>query len=1624
MPTKLDYINELERRYGRSPEIDELRRRYTSQEIVDWVLKPDAPRQFVDIASELELPIGTVEQIYDPSQPPAFDDYGTVPSLNLGFIRDAYTGLQRKDIPQFELVEQGDQQYLTLPRPRTTWEKIKGFFIGGNEEARWTKKGRYEKFHDALSPVMYISLRGTIGRCLEIPQLGWAIVKRVVPENALTEDVYNMDLIKAMGWAANYNPSGFTKLIAGTAEILGGAQTAGEIGARFNLLVKGTDWGSKALRAEQIGAIYISISNIVKSLAGKVDTGTDYGENGIRTAAGTVGGFGLFSMSASLVKAGWKLFLKNHPKFGKLVDDYFFNKYKKAIIKEAQRREARGETSLTPEQQRKVQESHLKAKREVLEARKIFRETGDKTQWDRVRAYYTGLSEGKLTPSPSGDVTVKDFGKYPIVKTQQPVPKTPIAIKPKAPQTPKINTRAIGEVNKQILNNEAYKFVQGEESQAGGSLADRVPLNVKQPYYIDPKDWGEIRDVVQDNPYLKKIFKKGKPGDRKHNFKIDEWANENFIRASDTPEEIMQYSDKLPGRENVPDVSLFVEAIQAAYAAKRGGMEGKISRSALDNALASNHPMAVELEWLVRKKDLLRQGLSKEEIDFAEQEYYNNIQGEYDAYKQAKEKSLKAPTPTDIDTASYEAEERRAIQEESKISEADISDFLEGITSETPPAPKRSVDLLGRVELKGGAKGKQQEFLDKEQYKTLKERERIVAENDLVGQQTFLTSPKKGKGLASGFALLPPVSVVNEIGAEHPNIDVPYSQKDIGILQNYILTPVNQASHTGNLDIIKATQTMALAGIKMNNEIRAVLHDDQAIYKSLPRGYKKDNGKKFFELMDKHFSPEEIDQAKDIPDKVKVVLKHFKLQDENVRQEIIKQKRKLAAAAYRNKTLTELQRMAVENDIAITKQGKTKRINRTKAELSEELANKEISNEWGRQWSHIQHIFFGQYELFYTLMGEKGPEKHFIGRAETRAEAYQKLLDWKNARKAAGYKDYNTIQLTASPEINIPLDVLRLSKGQYGVLRKQLKEAADMTSQEISDALKGVISTKARKQKWWGALMFRTGKSGFSTDFWKVWSAQTTQFVRWKHLNQMNKDVEPLIEKVRAQGLTGWANYLEDTKNFIWGTRRSVASKALDQLLERIPVLGDYVKPFALERWAGLIKSFQYWTKLQTGRFYVLNSLQPLQTLWPVVGEKGLYKGFKLYYSKEGQELLKKYNVSGISGKLHETLAIKGRKFERYTPAGASEIRNQGVAFLSLFDYAKTKLGYTDADAARYGILRGQLFTQFTYTGGDVPRAMRGPIGGVVLQFKRFQVKNLELFSRLIREGNYGGAARWVAALGLLGGVRLLTSSLSLIGAGAYVTKKIYDYIKKEYGEDVADTIAYGIPALLGVDMSGSLTPLDVPYGRNIPEKIGNTILGASGQQIVRLFTDMASDEVAKEVGLANRALKSIAETSPTIKQFQFLVKALQKDTSTYDTRQRKRYKLEVVDLWKKAFGFRPVEESRQRMIIEAMIEIKMDYDDVCDSLALSLIELGSIADLPDDYTKWPAEAKKILSKIQRQARNWQATYPEFSITSESVLERIKNRTEAREFTQLQREWVRLSKNLKKAFVQDVKQKE
>lgn len=857
--------------------------------------------------------------------------------------------------------------------------------------------------------------------------------------------------------------------------------------------------------------------------------------------------------------------------------------------------------------------------------------------------------------------------------------------------------------------------------------------------------------------------------------------------------------------------------------------------------------------------------------------------------------------------------------------------------------------------------------------------------------------------MAGGFLAVPGRPTTTDdahaarIEDKQPGIVIHGKKRDLGVLQKWALTLGNQSRNAEHPLVQRVGRLLVGVPMKMSAEFEADVRRDGAEYRKLPREYRRNKGERFFELMDRELSPEQIDAATDIPDAVKPTLKHFKRQDERMRLAIIRQKRAMAEAMYRSQDVPTLAAAAKEAGLYVQarQQGNAGLrlwdMNQeqwtTKEAVAAQLAQRTVPDSWGKRWAHIQHIFFGQYELAWIEDTEDGPRKHFIGRAENQAEAYEKLNIFR-----IDNPDIPIERLEAVPEMNLPLDVMRIGRRHMQALQAQLKDSAELANQEVRDALRGVIGKKESKTKYWGAMQHRKGAEGYSTDFLRVWKTSLGQFYRWHYLTQLNRTIQPMAEQIRADGYKHWADHLEHWLQFLWGKKRGVMAEQLDRMLSRVPVLGRYVKPFALERLTGMIKSVNYWRHLQTGRFYVINSFQPLQTLWPVVGTKGMYRALKLLYSAEGREILRRHHVGGMSSKLHEA-GMRHSRFDKFTPAGASEMRNQALSFLALYDHG-VKTGLDDAAAADYARDRGQIFTQFAYTPADIPRIMRGPIGGMVLQYRRFTIKQLELLGRLARDRRYGGVARWVIAQAMLGGVKVAT-----LGMGAAWLRALWRKLRDEEGEEVADAVVYGLPGLAGVDMSGSINLIDIPYGRNVKEKIGTVALGPTGETAVRMYEAVKERKTARERTPLGAIGKIAVGTSPTVRQFQYLAKALSKDTSNYDSKERGLYELRLADLWRKAFGFRPTTESKQRDQINAIYAIQQKYDAVMDRATLAHIE---------------GDRERATAILQE----WNRLWPDFAIQPTDLAQRVKARKSARTETSLQRRLRMAPKRVRGAFRQ------
>jgi len=85
-----------------------------------------------------------------------------------------------------------------------------------------------------------------------------------------------------------------------------------------------------------------------------------------------------------------------------------------------------------------------------------------------------------------------------------------------------------------------------------------------------------------------------------------------------------------------------------------------------------------------------------------------------------------------------------------------------------------------------------------------------------------------------------------------------------------------------------------------------------------------------------------------------------------------------------------------------------------------------------------------------------------------------------------------------------------------------------------------------------------------------------------------------------------------------------------------------------------------------------------------------------------------------------------------------------------------------------------------------------------------------------------------------VGGILTLLGQKDEELAAKHFSEKTWAAIEKEYGEETAAVLRFGLPGLIGLDVTGSLSILDTPYGQNFHEQVGRYLLGPTGADSVK----------------------------------------------------------------------------------------------------------------------------------------------------------------------------------------------
>jgi len=383
----------------------------------------------------------------------------------------------------------------------------------------------------------------------------------------------------------------------------------------------------------------------------------------------------------------------------------------------------------------------------------------------RVRSGPTKLKKGFGKPAKdkpllpttrAGEIveTVKEVAKHPVkaIKsvTKQPVRgtvKQPVASKPS--EAKKVPSKAVEPVTGvKEVQVPAKKVAEAEPKKKG--IFTRVPDEWKKETAL--VDWGKKGIRTQGNRAL------SAEQSGKKTRKTFVWSDDMAELPTRLPkstidafkaetDEIWQLQRRGKGKENVWLVPKTLEE----RLRKELGPEAFVRRpKAIPTKKQElNYELAAmkvrDIDPVIRGEVILTRiaeyGIEEKDLTETQKGFIKEYRDE-----QRSKKTDEAVRPRSREKVLTEEEaERLAIQEEAA---GEIGNFLDGIVEKEE---LRQIDLLGRSELRGGVSGKQQEFLDKENFKTAQEKERVVAKRDVLGQKTFpVTKPKlKKTGLAA-----------------------------------------------------------------------------------------------------------------------------------------------------------------------------------------------------------------------------------------------------------------------------------------------------------------------------------------------------------------------------------------------------------------------------------------------------------------------------------------------------------------------------------------------------------------------------------------------------------------------------------------------------------------------------------------------------------------------------------------------------------------------------------------------------------------------------------------------------------------------------------------------------------
>jgi hypothetical protein len=503
-----------------------------------------------------------------------------------------------------------------------------------------------------------------------------------------------------------------------------------------------------------------------------------------------------------------------------------------------------------------------------------------------------------------------------------------------------------------------------------------------------------------------------------------------------------------------------------------------------------------------------------------------------------------------------------------------------------------------------------------------------------------------------------------------------------------------------------------------------------------------------------------------------------------------------------------------------------------------------------------------------------------------------------------------------------------------------------------------------------------------------MFAAQTSGYYKWQYHNKLRKKVQSKIEDLRREGYVGWADHLQDVLEFTTTFKQSAFEKGLDGMIAKTPWLGRRASPMPTRRVLGMLRTLNVIRQLYTVRQQLVNSLQPFQTVFPIIGMKRFASYIKRYNSAEGKKILADYGQLRPNGEWYEGKEFRigpgsgtkwfGRirhrvaKITEKSWVGLSpESRNQNFTFVAFFIYGKEHLGMSDDQAASHALLRVAQ-TQFSFTKANTPNLIRGPVGATLFQYKRFMLSSFGLasniafardpvtnkpVSRLERTAMF---SRWLGTFLVMGGLKGLPAwfiadylAQLLFQDDKKTAYDIHAYLRKNLGENGANMVVMGLPAAFGVDISGSIVLGAKPYGRTLADQAAAFAIGPTLSTVKDVYTSMTNKDSMYQNSAVEAAL-GFYGSSPAAKQIGALVDLISGQSEMRDAQGRLQFNQTVGDKVRALFALRTTQQSMESMEYMKITVMADAVDGILDEIA-SHLAAGDVVAARQTVIRWNA---------------------------------------------------------------------